>query len=75
MSRTFSLVCHETKQSLWIGQSCQGEPGMAIFYSGMPEVMDRLGRFLIATQGKPLCATCDGWTDYEEFEETEMDFE
>lgn len=45
---------------------------MRAFYSGNPEVMERLGRFLIATQGKQLVLLCDdtdgdAYDDYEEF--------
>jgi len=71
MSQTFELVCHDTKQKIWIGQ---GWGEMTCFYSGMPDVMGRLGRFLEATRGKPLVVLCtdtdDGdWCEYAEFEE------
>lgn len=69
MSNTFSLVCDETEQKIWIGQ---GWKGMTTFYSGMPEVMQRLGRFLEVTRGKILLIRCDDTDethgDYEEFE-------
>jgi len=72
MSRTYALVCDETKQKIWIGQ---GWAGMTTFYSGMPDVMDRLGRFFEATRGKVLQIRCDDTDethcDYEEFEEPE----
>lgn len=70
MSHTYRIVCHETKQKLWIGQ---GFVGMTTFYTGEQIVMEKLRRFLIATKGKPLMLMCtdtdDGeWHDYEEFE-------
>jgi len=52
MSTTFHLVCHETKQTLWIGQGRGGE--MTTLYYGEPETMGRLRAFLNATAGKPL---------------------
>ena len=76
MSNTFSLVCDETKQKLWVGQ---GWEGMTTFYSGTPDVMQRLGRFLEATRGKALRIRCDDADethgDYEEFEEPEDESE
>jgi hypothetical protein len=76
MSRTFSLVCHGTKQKICIGQGGMGEDQMDSFYSGAPEIMVRLGRFLEATRGKSLVLLRDDpereeeeLCDYEEFEE------
>jgi hypothetical protein len=71
VSQTFRLVCHETKQKIWIGQ---GWGAMDTFYSGEPETMERLGRFLVATIGKPLVVLNDGsdcgdWQEYQEFEQ------
>lgn len=74
MSQTFSIVCHETKQKIWIGQGNGGR--MTVFYSSMPDVMDRLARFLSAMKGKPLVLICND-TDgdvadhYEEFDDDE----
>jgi hypothetical protein len=73
MSETFSLVCRETKQMIWVGQ---GARAMTNFYSGQPEVMRRLGRFLEATRGKELVLLCNDTEgaeliDYEEFEDPE----
>lgn len=70
MSQTFELVCHETRQKIWIGQ---GHGAMTGFYTKKPEVMERLRRFLVATKGKNLVLMCtdtdDGdWGDYDEFE-------
>lgn len=75
MSQTFELVCHETRQKIWIGQ---GRGEMTSFYTGEPETMRRLRRFFVATKGKPLVLMCtdteDGdWHEYEEFEETPED--
>jgi len=67
MSRTYSLVCHETKQTLWIGQG----PGMSTFYSGHADCMERLGRFLSATIGHQLVVECD---DLEGFHEGYTEF-
>lgn len=72
MSTTYHLVCDETRQEMWVGQ---GHEVMEIFYSGNPEKMAQLGRFLKATQGKTLCIRSSHWLDaqdeppYEEFEE------
>jgi hypothetical protein len=68
MSDTYSIVCHETKQALWIGQ---GRGSMSCFYSGEPETMQRLGLFLKATMGKALVVMNDHEThnlDYAEFD-------
>lgn len=72
MSDTFHLVCHETRQQLWVGQAHGGVLGV---YSS-PDHLTRLGRFLAATKGKPLVLLeaqesdggSDDWLDYEEFE-------
>lgn len=73
MSETYELVCHATRQRLWVGQGRQGH-GMEIFYSGEPETLDLLKRFLAATVGYELILLCtdrpgqnDDWLDYEEF--------
>lgn len=74
MSRDFHIVCHMTRQRVWIGQGhCAIEPphrpDMEVFYTGHPEVMEQLGRFLRATLGKPL-VVLDGEDvphDYTEF--------
>lgn len=51
---------------------------MTNFYTGEPVTMERLRRFLVETNGKPLVLMCsdkdDGdWHDYEEFEEPQED--
>ena len=48
---------------------------MDIFYSGTPEVMQKLGRFLMETKGLPLTLLCDDtegsqFEDFLEFEES-----
>lgn len=72
MSNTFSLICRETKSTLWIGQ---GNGVMTTFYTGNAEIMERLHRFLCAHMGKQLevvnddsIAEEDGWTEFEETE-------
>lgn len=70
MSRTFALVCHETKLCVWIGQ---GNGPMTNFYTGDQNVMERLRRFLNEHKGKPLEFIChddgDDWSEYAEFED------
>lgn len=56
MSQTFSLVCHETKKRIWVGQGCET---MSSFYSAQTDVMVALGRFLREHEGKPLVLLCD----------------
>ncbi len=72
MSQTFSLVCMDTKQWIWIGQ---GWGSMTSFYTGEPETMARLQRFLNAHRDKELRFLCDdttpwmfddGWQEFEE---------
>ena len=60
MSRTFSLVCHETKQKVWVGQGCGL---MDSFYSGEPETMKQLGDFLKTHEAKPLFLLCNDHHD------------
>ena len=72
MSQTFRLVCHETKQKIWIGQ---GWGKMDTFYSDEPETMGKLGRFLLETMGKNLVVLDDN-SDYDdcgEYKEFERD--
>jgi len=70
MSQTFSIVCHETKQKLWVGQ---GSGVMTNFYTGERKVMERLGEFLRTHEGKPLFLLCNDRSemlcDYQEFGE------
>jgi hypothetical protein len=73
MSQTFSLVCKAKKLKIWVGQ---GWHSMTNFYSGEPEKMQRLGRFLNETKGETLVLVCNDTqgSQYEEcveFEEPE----
>lgn len=75
ISQTFALVCKEARLKIWVGQ---GWRSMTNFYSGMPDVMQRLGRFLEATRGKTLMLMCDDtegsqFDDCVEFEDPEAD--
>jgi len=68
MSQTFSLVCHETRKRVWVGQ---GWGKMTTFYSGVPSTMDSLKDFLADHEGKALVLLCNDTTtdeiyDYEE---------
>ena len=70
MSETFSLVCHETKKRIWIGQ---GWGKMSSFYTGEPDVMARLHQFLNAHIGKPLVLVCNDRNDYvNEYDDFEL---
>lgn len=44
MSQTYSIVCHETKEKLWIEQ---GTGGMPRLYTSEPETMEALHWFLV----------------------------
>lgn len=50
---------------------------MRTFYSGSPEVMERLGRFLKATLGKQLVVMCDDANNFygDNYVEFEVDGE
>lgn len=61
MSKTFSLICEETKKRIWVGQ---GHGSMLSFYSGDPKVMATLTKFLNDHQGKNLKFVCDDTNDY-----------
>ena len=67
MSQTFSLVCHETRKRVWVGQ---GWGMMTTFYSGQAKTMEALGRFLATHEGQPLVLlrddTYDEICEYEE---------
>jgi len=74
MSRTYSIICDETKQSLWVGQ---GSNIMTSFYSGDPDVMYRLAEFLRTHQDKEIKFVCadfhDDLVDYDEFMDPDPD--
>lgn len=57
MSQTFSLVCHEKRKRVWIGQGANGV--MSSFYSGNSSTMTALHRFLADTAGSPIELICD----------------
>lgn len=68
MSRTFELVCHETRQRLWIGQGREEMTNLYVY----PAARERLRSFLAATKGKPLVLLCSDtdygdWIDYDDF--------
>jgi hypothetical protein len=67
MSLTFCVICPETKQKIWVGQGHHHdtEPVMEAFYSCDPDVMEKLHRFLKATQGKDLKLICEEHMDEE----------
>ena len=60
MSQTFSLVCEETKQKVWVGQ---GWGEMTVFYSGDPRTMEQLGKFLRDHEGMALRLLCEDTHD------------
>jgi hypothetical protein len=62
MSSSYRIICKETKQAVWIGQ---GFGGMKIFYSGEPETMEKLHRFLDETKGKELIVVNTDCTEIE----------
>ena len=51
MSDTWNLVSHESRKKIWVGQ---GNGNMSTFYSGEPETMEHLKRFLNDTKGESL---------------------
>jgi hypothetical protein len=65
MSQTHSIVCHETKEMLWIGQ---GNGWLATFYTGEPETMEALRWFLVKNGEHALnlvcCDTDEACVDY-----------
>jgi|688.fasta_scaffold311085_2 hypothetical protein len=71
MSQTFSLVCHEKRKRVWIGQGSNGL--MSSFYSGDPAAMAALHRFILETAGLPIELFCNDWApdefwEYDDFE-------
>ena len=55
MSNTYALVCHETRQGVWIGQ---GWDKMTSFYTAEPKTMETLKRFLNDHINKDLEFVC-----------------
>ena len=74
MSQGFSLVCHETKSKVLVGQ---GWGTMTTFYSGEPKTMKALKVFLNDCRDKPIHFVCmdtlpddrDDIFDYTEYSE------
>ena len=56
MSQIYSLVCHEIRGKIWIGQ---GWGEMTTLYSGESETMEGLKEFLNASKGRPIFFVCD----------------
>ena len=56
MSQTHSIVCHETKEKLWIGQ---GNGGMSCFYTSEPETMEALRWFFDKNRKHALNMVCN----------------
>ena len=54
MSRTFSIVCDDCKQSLWIGQGWPDKPKSLTLYYGDQKIMAKLQSFLFAHVGHSL---------------------
>ena len=68
---TYSLVCLQTGQRICIGQ---GSGSMTKFYKQEADLLDRLGHFLAATQGRPLILKCDvPSAEHANYDEFEMD--
>jgi len=60
MSQTYSLICHETKSKVWIGQ---GWGKMTTLYSGNKEIMIALKTFLQDHIDKNLVFICNDKND------------
>jgi hypothetical protein len=56
MFHTFSLVCHETRTRIWLGQ---GWDTMTCFFGGDEQIQQDLRRFLVDHMEKPLRLVCD----------------
>lgn len=61
MSESFSLVCHETRRRVWIGQGRDGT--MNALYSGEVETMEKLKTFLNDHRGESIVFLCDDRND------------
>lgn len=71
MSATYSVYCEDCLESLWVGQGSKASPA---FYTGHPEVMEALGRFLWQHEDHELRFASCYWPDacgkeYTEFED------
>jgi len=67
MSDTWSLICDETREKIWVGQ---GNVSMSIFYSGEKSTMRELAEFLDRNKWKNLRLVsdmlCEDHEDYKE---------
>lgn len=75
MSRSLDIACATCKKRIWVGQ------GSGSFYSGMPEVMEALGKFLFAHETTPTTEhilhfqddnSTDEWYTDEEWQRVEL---
>ncbi len=63
MSVCYQVNCHDCEETIWVAQ------GGSCFYSGDPETMKALGRFLYEHEGHRLSFNDDNQFDwYKEFE-------
>ncbi|MEE8346976.1 MAG: hypothetical protein V3S20_06490 [Dehalococcoidia bacterium] len=60
MSTSYDIYCEDCLESLWVGQ--QGGGGDT-FYTGHPEVMEALGRFLWKHENHELKFASCHWAD------------
>ena len=66
MSVCYHLSCHKCEEYIWVAQ------GSSRFYSGEPETMKSLGKFLYEHEGHELSFNHDGVYDhYIDFQEKE----
>ncbi len=66
MSVDYSIACVKCKKSLWVAQSSWKGDGFT-FYSGHPEIMEKLGLFFKEHMGHSLIFDEDqNFDDYEE---------
>jgi hypothetical protein len=68
MSRTYSIGCKDCKKHIWVAQKGSKSP---TFYSGMPEVMQRLTEFLFTHIGHNLVFDENTETEMVDWEEVE----
>ena len=54
MSRTYSLLCNDCKESIWIAQGWKSMPETLTLYSGEKETMESLRDFLFTHEGHSL---------------------
>ena len=66
MSQTYSIACTQCEVQLWIGQT------RVPLYSGQPNTLAQLARFLIAHEDHPLIYCDDDKLGYDEFEKLDQ---